>query len=194
MNVPGPVRWWTPRQPGWLRNTVIAVIVGLAAGLGVLAVVAPLSPEPDAIAGGTPPVSPSPSWSLTLPMLSSSPSPSGRTSSRPRSPSVSSDGTRGAGIAARYAVKDSWSGGYSAEIVVTATQATDGWTIVLTFPDGVDATTAWEADYRQNGRTVTLTPKSWNRTLAAGAQIVAGIQLSGSGQPLSCAINGTPCA
>ncbi|MCP2325027.1 cellulase/cellobiase CelA1 [Hamadaea flava] len=193
MNVPGPVRWWTPRQPGWLRNTVIAVIVGLAAGFGVLAVVAPLSPDPDAVAGGTPPASPSPSsYSLSFPMVSLSPS-ALRTPSRSRSASPSAESDT-AGVAARYGVKESWSGGYSAEIVITAIRATADWTIVLTMPDGVNVSTAWEADYRQNGRTVTLSPKSWNRTLAAGTQIVAGFQARGSQQPLSCAINATPCA
>ncbi|NUT06722.1 MAG: hypothetical protein HOV76_24925 [Hamadaea sp.] len=188
MNVPGPARWWTPRPPGWLRTTVLAAIVGLAVGWGVLAVVAPLVPARDAVAGGTPPASPAPAWSLSMPMLSTSPSASPLRTSLAGSPSAP------ASLAARYAVKDSWTGGYSAEIVLTATRATNGWTVVLTFPDGVTVSIAWEADYQQNGRTVTLTPKSWNRTLAAGTQIVAGLRVTGTGQPLTCAINGTPCA
>jgi len=200
VNVPGPARWWTSRQPGWLRNTVIAVIVGLAAGFGVLAVVAPLTPDDDAVAS-LPSSSPSPtsSWSLTLPFVApSSVSPSPSRSQVVRSPSLSAS-PAAAGIAARYAVKDTWSGGYSAEIVITATAPADGWTVVLTMPEGVDVSTAWEADFRQNGRIVTFTPKSWNRTLANGTQIAIGFQASAtgnaaSGQPVSCTINGLPCS
>lgn len=207
VNVPGAARWWAPRQPGWLRNTLIALAVGLAVGLGVLAVVAPLAPGDDG-AAAAPTASPSPSGSglvsIVLPGASPpvppSTTPSGSASaapspSRPPSPAaVTSPSTPpSAGLSARYAVKDSWSGGYSAELTITATRTVQGWSAVLTLPAGVDVSTSWEADYRQDGRTLTLTPKSWNATVAAGSSITIGFQASGSGQPTACAVNGIAC-
>jgi hypothetical protein len=64
---------------------------------------------------------------------------------------------------------------------------------VLTLPAGVEVTTAWEADYRQDGGKLTLTPKSWNSGLGPGDVIAVGFQASGAGQPLTCNVNAVTC-
>ncbi|NUT37448.1 MAG: hypothetical protein HOV79_30765 [Hamadaea sp.] len=200
MNVPGAAgRWWAPRQPGWARNTLLAVGVGLAVGLAVLAVVAPLAPGGSGVAAA-PTASPSPSGSglvsIVLPGASAPVPPSASATAAP-SPSRTALPSRSApppaGLSARYAVKDTWDGGFSGELTITATRAVEGWTAILTLPAGVDVSIAWEADYRQDGRKLTLTPKSWNAAIAAGSSITLGFQASGTGGPTACTVNATPC-
>jgi hypothetical protein len=168
---------------------LFAVAVGLAVGLIVLAVIAPLAPRHDrgVLAGGG---GPTPGGLMSaLPPSGSpgtSPSPQAETAQPPSKPS--------SGLTARYAVRDKWAGGYQASITIATMVPVTGWNAVLSLPAGVTVNTAWEAEFHQDGRTLTLTPKPWNDSIAQGQSITIGFQASGDGQPATCAVNGVTCS
>ncbi|GAA4608503.1 alpha-L-fucosidase 2 [Actinoplanes octamycinicus] len=81
-----------------------------------------------------------------------------------------------AGARAVYAVTSSWSGGFQAEVTVTAgTQAISGWTVSWTFPGGQTVSQVWNGAFAQSGAAVTVTNAAYNGALAAGATATFGL-------------------
>ena len=80
-------------------------------------------------------------------------------------------------------VNSSWSGGYVADVVVTAgSSGVSGWKVTV---GGATITQAWGSTQSGN----VLTNASWNGTLRAGGTATAGFIGSGSptGLTASCA-------
>ncbi|MBL0887388.1 lytic polysaccharide monooxygenase auxiliary activity family 9 protein [Myceligenerans indicum] len=94
-------------------------------------------------------------------------------------PSDPGDGT--AGCTATVTVTNSWSGGYQADVTVTAgDSAISGWQVAV---DGATITQAWNATVSGD----TLTNADWNGALAAGGSTTAGFIGSGSADGLAAA-------
>jgi alpha-L-fucosidase 2 len=112
--------------------------------------------------------SPSPSSSSSSPSASASPSPSS------------------AGARAAYAVTSSWSGGFQAEVTVTAgATAIRGWTVSWTFPGGQAISQVWNGTYTQSGPNVTVTNAAYNGALAPGTATSFGLiaAVTGANEP-----------
>jgi alpha-L-fucosidase 2 len=81
-----------------------------------------------------------------------------------------------------YAVTSSWSGGFQAEVTVTAgTTAIRGWAVSWTFPAGQVISQVWNGTVRQSGADVTVTNAAYNGALAPGATASFGLIASVTG-------------
>ncbi|WP_435149147.1 glycosyl hydrolase family 95 catalytic domain-containing protein [Micromonospora aurantiaca (nom. illeg.)] len=110
-----------------------------------------------------PGVTPSPTPTVTPPS-STTPSPAPTTSS----PAPS-------GARATYAITGSWSGGFQAEVTVTAgATAIRGWTVSWTFPNGQVINQIWSGTHTQNGADVTVRNVDYNGSLPAGGSTTFG--------------------
>jgi hypothetical protein len=77
-----------------------------------------------------------------------------------------------------YSVQDQWSGGFVANVSVTAgAGAINGWRVTLTLPGGAAITQVWNAVH--SGTTVTN--QSYNGRLSAGQSATFGLQGTGNG-------------
>ncbi|MFB9338536.1 glycoside hydrolase family 6 protein, partial [Actinoplanes octamycinicus] len=124
------------------------------------------APNPPVTSSPTP-SSPSPSASSSMP---SDPPPSSS------SPSVPS----GAGCTAAFKVTSSWSGGYQANVTVTAGKAISGWTVSWTLGTGQAISQVWNGTLTTSGSAVSVRNVSWNGTLGAGATAEFGLIGSGA--------------
>ncbi|GIG93214.1 cellulase family glycosylhydrolase [Plantactinospora endophytica] len=93
---------------------------------------------------------------------------------------------------ATYAITGQWTGGFQAEVRVTAgASAVSGWTVTWTFANGQRVTQAWSATVTSSGSGVTARNVSYNGNLAAGASATFGFLGSWNGTnsapTLSCA-------
>ncbi|WDQ00902.1 glycoside hydrolase N-terminal domain-containing protein [Micromonospora chalcea] len=110
-----------------------------------------------------PGVTPSPTVTTT-PTSTPSPTPTPTTSS----PAPS-------GARATYAITGSWSGGFQAEVTVTAgATAIRGWTVSWTFPNGQVINQIWSGTHTQSGANVTVRNVDYNGSLPAGGSTTFG--------------------
>ncbi|AVT35227.1 cellulase family glycosylhydrolase [Plantactinospora sp. BB1] len=115
------------------------------------------------------------------------------TATPPVTPTTTPPGGNGA-CTATYAVTGQWSGGFQAEVRVTAgSRAVTGWTVTWTFGNGQRVSQAWNATVTSSGSSVTARNVSYNGNLAAGASTAFGFLGSWTGTnsapTLSCAAN-----
>jgi glycosyl hydrolase family 12/cellulose binding protein with CBM2 domain/putative Ig domain-containing protein len=88
----------------------------------------------------------------------------------------------GGACTARYGVVDTWSGGFQAQVTVTAgASGLSGWSSRWTFPGNQKVTGMWNASFSQSGESVTAANMSYNGTLAAGASTTFGFNVSYTG-------------
>jgi serine/threonine-protein kinase len=108
-----------------------------------------------------------------------------------------------------YGVVSSWSGGFTAQMTITNTGATDitGWTLTFRLDDGQRVGNGWNGDWTQDGRQVTVRDVGLNHDVAAGDSVTlgfvglrdgadAGTGGDGPGSigvPGSFSLNGTDC-
>jgi hypothetical protein len=94
----------------------------------------------------------------------------------------SSGGGGGSGACtAAYSVVNAWSGGFQAQITVTAgSSALSNWTVGWTFPASQQISQMWSASFTQSGASVTAKNMSYNGTLAAGQSTTFGFTATGS--------------
>ncbi len=148
------MRDWMLRRAAWLDST---------AGWG-----GPTTPPPT-----TPPPGP------TTPPPGPTTPPPGPTTPPP-GPTTPPPG--GGGCTATYAVSNQWSGGFQAEVRVTAgAAAIRGWTVTWTFANGQTVSQAWNATVTSQGAAVTARNVSYNGALAAGASTTFGFLGSAAG-------------
>lgn len=89
----------------------------------------------------------------------------------------------GQGCTATYALIGEWTGGFQAEVRVTAgSQAINGWTVTWTYADGQTVSQAWNATVTSSGSTVTARNVSYNGSLGAGASTTFGFLGSWTGR------------
>ncbi|NUT33122.1 MAG: cellulose-binding protein [Hamadaea sp.] len=83
---------------------------------------------------------------------------------------------------AAYALINQWPGGFQGQVTVTAGGAAiTSWRVTMTFANGQQVTSAWNATTTVSGATVTATPVAWNGSLAAGATTNFGFLANWSG-------------
>ena len=100
------------------------------------------------------------------------------TTTPPVTPSSPPPGEGGPSCTAVYSVQDQWSGGFVANVSVTAgASAINGWRVTLTLPGGAAITQVWNAV--RSGTTVTN--QSYNGRLSAGQSATFGLQGTGNG-------------
>ncbi|MDY7089938.1 MAG: cellulose binding domain-containing protein [Actinomycetota bacterium] len=96
------------------------------------------------------------------------------------------------GCAAVYAVQDQWSGGFVANVTVTAgSAALNGWRVSLGLPSGAAVSTLWNGVVSGSGSTVTVTNASYNGRLGAGQTATFGFQGTGSGSGATVTCDGS---
>jgi hypothetical protein len=122
-------------------------------------------------------VSPSPS-----PTPSPSPSPTHTASPSPSpspSPTTSGTGT----CSAAYSLTNSWSTGFQGQVVITNTSSStlNGWTVSWTYPGNQDINDLWNGSYTQSGEAVTVTPESYDTSIAPGGTVTVGFTGTYSG-------------
>ena len=101
--------------------------------------------------------------------------------------------------AVRYTETTNWGNGFVANLDITNTgdHPLDTWTLTFPWPTGWQhADSGWNANWSQEGTTVTVTNVEGNRILAPGATTTAGFVGSYQGpnvHPVSFTLNGTLC-
>ncbi len=92
----------------------------------------------------------------------------------------SSGGTLG--CSAAYSVQSQWSGGFVANVTVTAgSTAIHAWKVSLTLPSGAAVSSLWNGVASGSSGTVTVTNQSYNGSLSAGQSTSFGLQGTGTG-------------
>jgi cellulase/cellobiase CelA1 len=94
------------------------------------------------------------------------------------------------GCTASYSVVNSWSGGFQSQVTVTNTGTTplNGWQLGWTFPGDAKISSFWNGSYTQSGEQVSVTPVSYNGTIAPGSSVTVGFtatDTSGAAPPSS---------
>ena len=118
--------------------------------------------------------SPSPSASRSA---TASPSPSASASASATTPS-----SGGAGCTAAYSITSAWTGGYQAQVTVTAgSSAISGWTVGWTYPSSQTISNLWNGTYTQSGTSVTVANAAYNGSVAAGGNTSFGFTANDSG-------------
>jgi lytic cellulose monooxygenase (C4-dehydrogenating) len=81
-----------------------------------------------------------------------------------------------------YSLVGQWSGGFQADVRVTAgSAAIRGWTVRWTYANGQQVSQSWGATITSSGSSVTATNVAYNGSLAAGASTTFGLIGSSTG-------------
>ncbi|MEU8333245.1 lytic polysaccharide monooxygenase [Micromonospora sp. NPDC048839] len=134
----------------------------------------------DVTFGGTtpPPTTPPPT---TPPPTTPPPTTPPPTTPPPTTPPPSTPPPAGA-CTATYQVTGQWSGGFQAEVKVSAGGSpTKGWSVSWNYNNGQQVTSSWNATVSTNGSLVTARNANHNGTLAAGASTTFGFLGSWNG-------------
>ena len=106
-------------------------------------------------------------------------------------------GAQATGCAVDYAVANQWSGGFTANVVITSTgAAVDGWTLTWEFPDGQQIAQIWNADVNDAGPAASVSNAAWNAVIPGGGSVSFGFNGSwdgANGVPTAFALNGVAC-
>lgn len=93
-----------------------------------------------------------------------------------------------------HRIVNAWSGGYTAEVVITNNGgAVSSWTAEFTAP-GVSVTNGWNGQWSTTGDRVRVSNAAWNGGLGAGASVTVGYNGTGSAPTTSNhTLNGALC-
>ena len=82
---------------------------------------------------------------------------------------------------ATFAVTNTWSGGFQAEVTVKnpGTAAMNGWTVSWLTPSGQQVASVWNGTLTVSGDLAAVRNADWNRTVAAGASTTFGLVAQG---------------
>lgn len=111
-------------------------------------------------------------------------------------------------VGAAYTRTSGWTGGYTAQYVVTndTDKAKSGWTLEFDLPAGTKLSSLWNGEHTVSGNHVTVTPSSWDKELAPGKSVTIGFVTSSDGKtadsgandkaadPTGCLIDGAKCS
>lgn len=99
------------------------------------------------------------------------------------------------GCSVDYAVQNSWSGGFTANVTITNTgDPIDGWALSWRFVNGETYSHGWNAVFTASGAQVTASNVEWNRVVPTNGTVSFGFNGSGQpGEPVSFTLNGTSC-
>jgi endo-1,4-beta-xylanase len=98
-----------------------------------------------------------------------------------------------------YTRNSEWPGNFTAQVVIgnTGTTTINGWSLTWTWPGDQHLSQNFNGGFSQTGANATLTPASYNSTIAAGASVTVGFQgtfTSNDTSPTSFSINNTACS
>jgi endoglucanase len=147
--------------------------------------------------GNPPPTTPSstPPTSPTSPTSTTSSPPTTPPTSTPSSTPSTSGG--GATCHVTYANQNEWPGGFTANVSITSSKALSAWTVGFSYGGDQKITGAWNTNYTQSGKNVTLTNLSYNGSIGAGQSLtgvgVQGTWTSSDAAPSAFTLNGVPC-
>ncbi|MGN9809463.1 cellulose binding domain-containing protein [Micromonospora sp. BQ11] len=98
-------------------------------------------------------------------------------------------------LTARFVKTSTWNGGYGADYLITnrGDAASTSWTVEFDLPSGTTITNSWSSVRTQSGQHYRFTNASHNGDIAPGATEDFGFNVSGTGTPLNCTVNGRPC-
>ncbi|MEV8548857.1 cellulose binding domain-containing protein [Streptomyces glaucescens] len=102
-----------------------------------------------------------------------------------------------AGVGAAYTKTSDWTGGYTAQYVVTnnSGRAERDWTLEFDLPAGSRLGSLWNAESSVSGQHVTVKPPKWDTDgLAAGESVTVGFVVTGTGDPTGCRVDGVTCS
>jgi chitinase len=92
--------------------------------------------------------------------------------------------------------KDSdWGTGYQAKYTITngTDAAITSWRVEFDLPSGSALGTYWDVTFTQSGSHYVATNRTYNGGVAPGASTSFGFNVTGSGTPANCTVNGAPC-
>jgi alpha-L-fucosidase 2 len=90
-------------------------------------------------------------------------------------PTAASTPPSAGGARAAYSIVNAWTGGFQAEVTVTAGSAPiGGWTVSWTFANGQTIGQLWNGSHAQSGARVTVSNAAHNGALAAGGSTTFG--------------------
>jgi hypothetical protein len=96
----------------------------------------------------------------------------------------------------QFKVTSHWSDGYRADVSITDTGTVPltGWHLTFHVTGAQLHQPTDTGETAMTGDVVTITPAAWRRPVAAGAQVVFGMEFDGVlVEPSGCALDGTPC-
>lgn len=102
-------------------------------------------------------------------------------------------------VGAAYTRTSGWTGGYTAQYVVTndTDSAKSGWTLEFDLPAGTRISSLWNGEHTVSGNHVTVTPTSWNKELAPGKSVTVGFVTASddkAADPTGCLIDDAKCS
>jgi hypothetical protein len=102
-------------------------------------------------------------------------------------------------VGAAYSKTSDWTTGYTGQYVITNSNgaALNGWTLTFDVPPGTTVSSLWNGDFTVSGQTVTVTPASWNRSIAPGGSVAVGFVTNASSKaadPVNCLIDNVACS
>ncbi|WP_280177807.1 cellulose binding domain-containing protein [Mycobacterium pseudokansasii] len=106
-------------------------------------------------------------------------------------------GTGGSGITATYAPTSQWNNGFVANYTITNTGTTPvtDWQLQFDLPSNESITNLWNGQVAQSGTHYTVTPQSYDATIAPGSSVTVGFQAAQTGSyasPTNLLVNGQP--
>lgn len=114
---------------------------------------------------------------------------------------VAATGANAAAPAVTFAETSSWDGGYVGRYTISngSSSALSTWTVGFTLPAGSTVTSLWNGTEASSGNGAgghgyTVTPAGWDAKVPAGGSVSFGFEVSGSGAPSGCTIDGAACA
>ncbi|OOK84490.1 cellulose binding domain protein [Mycobacterium kansasii] len=106
-------------------------------------------------------------------------------------------GTGGSGITATYAPTSQWNNGFVANYTITntGTAPVTDWQLQFDLPSNESITNLWNGQVAQSGTHYTVTPQSYDATIAPGSSVTVGFQAAQTGSyapPTNLLVNGQP--
>ncbi|MCS5733661.1 cellulase family glycosylhydrolase [Herbiconiux daphne] len=86
-------------------------------------------------------------------------------------------------LSASWALQSEWQAGYVAEVSVTNSGGSSGWSVSWPDPNATVVVNSWGMDCAVKAKTVTCTGTDWARYVAPGETVTAGVQLDSTSAP-----------
>jgi len=94
-----------------------------------------------------------------------------------------------------YRILSQWQGGFQGDVTLqnTGTTTSTGWTVRITFPEGVTISQSWSAQMTKEGNTYIFRNYDWNGTIAPNQSTIFGFlgtwtSASPTPQSVSCSL------
>jgi endoglucanase len=95
-----------------------------------------------------------------------------------------------------YVIRDSWNGGFVADMAITNNTGSpyNGWKLTFAMPSGQKVQNLWNGKVTQSGANVSVLNESYNGSVPSGGSVSLGFVGNGAAaKPASFAVNGVTC-